>query len=98
MATEQKTLVVHPGDIIQATTKDGRNGHFFLVSQCKSWGVGAIQRWLDGADDKEAYHRFATRPEPEFVVVGAAHLLPVELAQARRDSIATAAAVAKEQA
>src|SRR3546814_10586258 len=97
MATDQKTLVVHPGDIIQGTTKDSRGGHFFMVSQCKAWGVGAIQRWIDGTEDREAYYRFKIRPEPEFVVVGAAHLLPVEIAQARRDSIATTAAVAKDQ-
>lgn len=94
MATELKAPVVHPGDVIQATTKDSRGGHFFMVTQCKAWGVGAIQRWIDGTDDREAYYRFKRR---EFVIVGAAHLLPVEIAQARRDSIATAAAVAKEQ-
>lgn len=90
----EQTLVVHPGDIIQGTTPDSRNGHFFLVTQCKAWGVGAIQRWHQDGDDKEAYHRF--RPA-EFVVVGAAHLLPPELAQARRDSIATARTVERER-
>src|SRR3546814_7639126 len=52
MATDQKTLVVHPGDIIQGTTKDSRGGHFFMVSQCKAWGVGAIQRWIDGRSEE----------------------------------------------
>src|SRR3546814_17347282 len=33
MATDQKTLVVHPGDIIKGTTKDSRGGHFFMVRQ-----------------------------------------------------------------
>lgn len=94
MATEEQTLVVHPGDIIQGTSQDARGGHFFLVTQCKAWGVGAVHRWHNQGSDFEDYYRF--RPT-EFVVVGAAHLLPPEIAQARRDSLATAALVAKEQ-
>lgn len=84
---------VHPGDLIQATAKDARLGHIYIVSQVKSWGVGAVQRWLDGPQDREAYHRLQ---HGEFAVIGAAAILPVELAQARADSLATAAIIDQE--
>lgn len=88
MATEE-TIIVHPGDIIQDST-----GQLMLVTQTKPWGVGAVQRWHDGIEMQERYHRL--KPG-QFVVCGAAHLLPEEIAQARRDSLRTAAQQAKEQ-
>lgn len=88
MAAES-TIVVHPGDIIQDT-----HGQLMLVTQTKPRFVGAIQRWHDGIDHQERYHRL--RPG-EFYVCGAAHLLPEEIAQARRDSLRTAAASEREQ-
>lgn len=83
MATESKTLVVHPGDIIQDL-----HGRLMIVTQTKPRFVGAIQRWHDGIEDRERYHRL--RPG-EFHVCGVAMILPEAVAQARRDSIRTAA-------
>jgi hypothetical protein len=82
MATEE-TVIVHPGDIIQDSA-----GQLMLVTQTKKWGVGAVQRWHDGVEMQERYHRL--KPG-QFVVCGAAHLLPEEISQARRDSLRTAA-------
>jgi hypothetical protein len=87
MATDE-ILIVHPGDILQDTS-----GQFFLAASTHSWGVGAVQRWTDGGEVRETYHRL--KPG-QFVVVGSAHTLPEEVAQARRDSIATARALARE--
>lgn len=88
MATEE-TISVHPGDIIQDS-----NGQLMLVTQTKPRFIGAVQRWHDGIEMQERYHRL--RPG-SFVVCGAAHLLPEEIAQARRDSLKLAAEIAKEQ-
>jgi len=88
MATEE-TISVHPGDIIQDSA-----GQLMLVTQTKPRFVGAVQRWHDGIEMQERYHRL--RPG-SFVVCGAAHLLPEEIAQARRDSLKLAAEIAKEQ-
>lgn len=89
MATEEKKIIVHPGDIIQDST-----GQLMLVTQTKRWGVGAVQRWHDGIEMQERYHRL--KPG-QFVVCGAAHLLPEEVSQARRDSLATQQVVEKER-
>lgn len=89
MATEQKTITVHPGDIIQDSS-----GQLMIVTQTPKWGVGAIQQWHDGFDMQERYHRL--KPG-QFVVCGVAHLLPEEIASARRDSLKLAAEIAKEQ-
>lgn len=89
MATESETVTVHPGDIIQDSA-----GQLMLVTQTKPRFVGAVQRWHDGIEMQERYHRL--RPG-SFVVCGAAHLLPEEIAQARRDSLKLAAEIAKEQ-
>lgn len=88
MATEPETVTVHPGDIIQDSS-----GQIMLVTQTKRWGVGAVQRWHDGIEMQERYHRL--KPG-QFVVCGAAHLMPEEVAQARRDSLKLAAQVAKD--
>lgn len=88
MATEPKPTSPHPGDIIQDS-----HGQIMLVTQTRAWGVGAVQRWHDGIEMRERYHRL--KPG-EFVVCGAAHLLPEEIAQARRDSLKLAATLAKE--
>lgn len=88
MATEE-TISVHPGDIIQDS-----NGQLMLVTQTKPRFIGAVQRWHDGIEMQERYHRL--RPG-SFVVCGAAHLLPEEIAQARRDSLKLAAEIAKER-
>lgn len=89
MATEEATAV-HPGDIIQDS-----QGLLYLASEVHGWGVGAVQRFAHQGDVLEAYHRL--KPG-QFVVVGAAHMLPPELAAARKDSIATERAIAKEAA
>lgn len=89
MATEPESIVVHPGDIVQDNT-----GQIMLVTQTKKWGVGAVQRWHDGIEMQERYHRL--KPG-QFVVCGAAHLLPEEISQARRDSLKLAAEIAKER-
>jgi len=88
MATEE-TISVHPGDIIQDSA-----GQLMLVTQTKPRFIGAVQRWHDGIEMQERYHRL--RPG-SFVVCGAAHLLPEEIAQARRDSLKLAAEIAKER-
>lgn len=83
MATDQPTPRLHPGDIIQDST-----GLLMLVTQIKPRFVGAVQRWHDGIEMQERYHRLK---HGAFVRVGAAHLLPEDIAGARRDSIAQAA-------
>ena len=57
MATET-TAVVHPGDIIQGTDGTERHGHFYLVTECHRWGVGAVSRFNHNGIDHEVYHRF----------------------------------------
>lgn len=89
MATEPETVTVHPGDIIQDSA-----GQLMIVTQTKPRFIGAVQRWHDGIEMQERYHRLQPG---QFVVCGAAHLLPEEISQARRDSLATAAKLAKEQ-
>lgn len=88
MATTPEKPPVHPGDIIQDS-----NGQIMLVTQTRAWGVGAVQRWHDGIEMREVYHRLH---HGQFVVCGAAHLLPEEVSKARRDSLKLAAEIAKE--
>ena len=88
MATAAETPPVHPGDIIQDST-----GQLMIVTQAKPRFIGAVQRWHDGIEMQERYHRL---PIGQFVVCGAAHLMPEEVAQARRDSLKLAAQVAKD--
>lgn len=88
MATESKTLIVHPGDIIQDSA-----GQLMLVTQTKPRFIGAVQRWHDGIEMQERYHRL--RPG-QFNVCGTAVIMPEEVAQARRDSLKTAALISRE--
>lgn len=85
MATDE-TLIVHPGDIIQGTQQGPQHGHLFLVTEPRTRHVGAVARWHADGADQETYHRFQPGT---FAVVGAAAILPPEVAAARRDSIAT---------
>ena len=85
MATEE-TLIVHPGDIIQGTVQGPQHGHLFLVTETHTRHLGAVARAFMNGADVEAYHRL--RPGT-CDVVGAAAILPPEVAAARRDSIAT---------
>lgn len=87
MATEE-TAPVHPGDIVQDT-----DGCLHLVTTTNSWGVGAIQRRIEAGQEVSTYARL--RPG-QFSVCGVAVTLPEAVAQARRDSLATEAAVARE--
>ncbi|MEJ7831280.1 MAG: hypothetical protein WKF79_00055 [Nocardioides sp.] len=89
MATEE-AITVHPGDILQDS-----QGLLYLASEVHGWGVGAVQRFDHAGDVIEAYHRL--KPG-QFVVVGTAHTLPEAVAQARRDSLATERAIAKDAA
>jgi hypothetical protein len=92
MATDA-IQIVHPGDIIQGTQQGPAHGHLFLVTETHRWGVGALARWYEGGGDHETYYRL--KPG-QFAVVGAAAILPPEVAAARRDSIANAREVARE--
>lgn len=94
MATE-KSIVVHPGDIIQGIGQDNRNGLLFLVTETHRWGVGAVLRWVQGTEEFEVYQRF--KPG-QFSVVGTAAILPPLVLQRRKDSLASAAAVEAERA
>lgn len=96
MATEE-TVIVHPGDIIQATQQGPIHGHLLFVSETHRWGVGAVLRWPDPdlQEDREVYHRM--KPDT-FVKVGTAAIMPPDVAAARRDSIATQRAVQREVA
>lgn len=92
MATDPNTQIVHPGDVIQDS-----DGLFLLVTETRSWGVGAVERWREGPvpyEIKEHYHRM--KPGT-FWVVGPAHLIPEEVAQARRDSLALARDIERDQ-
>lgn len=87
MATDE-TVTVHPGDILQDS-----DGLFYLAAETHSWGIGAVLRWRQDDQVRETYHRM--KPG-QFVVVGVAHTLPEEVRAARRDSIATARALARD--
>ena len=87
MATEE-TVRVHPGDIVQDS-----DGLFLLVASTHQWGVGAVMRWRQ--DDEVREHAYRLKPG-QFRVVGVAPVLPEEVAQARRDSLATERALAAE--
>lgn len=84
----------HPGDIIQAVIQGPMQGHLLLVQQVKRWGVGALLRWVDSTGERETYFRL--KPD-EYVVIGGAHILPSDIAEARRDSIATAQSVENDR-
>lgn len=89
MATEE-TVRVHPGDIVQ-----DHEGLLYLTTGTFNWGVGAVLRSRGNLSQSisEAYHRL--KPG-SFSVVGVAPMMPEAVAQARRDSLATEAAVARE--
>lgn len=75
-------IVTHPGDIIQDS-----DGLLYLVSEVHGWGAGAVMRWREPrATDDIAEHYYRFKPG-QYVVVGAAHMLPEAVAQARRDSL-----------
>jgi hypothetical protein len=82
---------VHPGDIVQDS-----EGLLYLVSEVHRWGIGAVSRMkVSPLDVIERY----TRMKPgQFVVVGTAHTLPVEVTQRRKDSLALAADLARDKA
>lgn len=88
MATEPEKATAHPGDIIQ-----DQSGQIMLVVQTQSWGVGAVQRWHDGIEMRERYYRLKRE---DFVICGAAQIMPAEVAQLRRDSLTLAAQIASE--
>lgn len=96
MATDE-TQTVHPGDVIQSIKNDWSRGHFFLVEQTRSWGVEAVMNLppREGFTEGTAvYNRF--KPG-DFAVIGGAHLISVEVLQARKDSLRTAAEVERER-
>ena len=83
-----------PGDLVQITAP----GHQFraaiaMVREVHKWGIGvAIPAVVDGKT-AEAYERLKVgrRGKPdEFVIVGAAQLMPPEVYRARTDAIETA--------
>lgn len=88
MATAPTTPPVHPGDILQDS-----DGLLYLASEIHNWGVGAVMRWR--VEDQTHEHYFRLKPG-QFTVVGTAHLLPEEVAQRRRDSLAQARMIAME--
>jgi len=91
-----------PGDLVQITAP----GHTFraavaMVTETYNWGVGAnILAIVDG-QTAEAYQRLrvgrGSRPD-EFVIVGAAQLMPPEVYKARATAIETARLAAKDAA
>jgi hypothetical protein len=91
-----------PGDLVQITAP----GHTFraavaMVTETHRWGVGAnILAIVDGQAG-EAYQRLrvgrGSRPD-EFVIVGAAQLMPPEVYKARLAAIETARLVGKDAA
>lgn len=93
MATEE-TIVVHPGDIIQATQPGPLHGHFLLVTEVHARHIGAIMRWPETTTvlGQEAYHRL--KPGA-FAIAGVAPIMPPEILAARRDSVATARDLAR---
>lgn len=85
---------VLPGDFIQAVDQGPLQGLPLLVQQVQRWGVGAVLRWVDASGDHETYYRL--KPA-EFVVIGGAHILPADIAEARKDAAATAQALFNER-
>lgn len=91
MATDE-TIRVHPGDVVQDS-----DGLFLLVTQCHGWGIEAVMRWRQGPPPYEiAEHGYRLKPG-QFVVVGTAHTLPVEVRQARQDSLRTEREVERDR-
>ncbi len=70
-----------PGDVVQVTDEQHRlHGLFALVTTVRRWGVGITFQALQGSELVEAYDRLKTK---QFVTVGAAQLMPPEVAAAR---------------
>ena len=88
-----------PGDLVQITAP----GHQFhaaiaMVREVHKWGIGvAIPAVVDGKT-AEAYERLkaprGSKPG-EFVIVGAAQLMPPEVYKARAEAIETARLAAR---
>jgi len=84
-ATEEETLTVHPGDVVQITDQKNKAfGCLLIVEACHGWGVGATMHWTDGTRLWESYHRL--KPD-QFAVVGAAAVVKPDVLAARRDSL-----------
>jgi hypothetical protein len=93
MATDE-TIIAHPGDIIQSTMQGHwSHGLLFMIDQTRSWGVEASMLYRQAGEEFVVPMRF--KPGT-FAICGAAAIVPPEIAAARRDSIATARAVARE--
>ena len=95
MATEQQQQAPHPGDLIQITdAASPAHSHIALVQEVRRWGVGAVIRYPVAGDQvAEIYYRLARE---QFIIIGAAPLLPPDLIEARKQSLASAAALAGE--
>lgn len=85
-----------PGDILQIIDESHRDYTLLaVIEEVRSWGVGAVI--THAAPEGQPPHRLYTRLKREqFVVCGNAALVPGELAEARKQAIATAEAVARE--
>lgn len=93
-ATEEETLTVHPGDVVQITDqKHAAFGCLLIVEQCHSWGLGATMHWADKTRLWESYHRL--KPG-QFALVGAAAIVKPDVLAARRDSLGTQELVRSE--
>lgn len=94
MSDRKAPVQALPGDLVQIIAP----GHTFcaaiaMVREVHKWGIGvAIPAVIDGKTS-EAYERLKAprggKPG-EFVIVGAAQLMPPEVYRARTDAIETA--------
>lgn len=95
MATEAPAPL--PGDIIQITDADlWCHAHFALVEEVRRWGVSAVFRFPSGRN--QAAETFIRLKPDQFVVCGAAALLPPQVAAARQACVQTAQEVAADEA
>lgn len=89
MATDRHPRPL-PGDLIQAVNHDNLTGHVLIVTQIRPTFTGAVIRWPDRGQFSgvsEQYHRLK---HDQYVIVGACHILPEDLAHARKAAIAHA--------
>lgn len=95
LTPEPAKIIVHPGDIVQITDQvHAHRGALLQVEIVQAWGIGAEMNAIVDGTYCAAYVRL--KPD-QFAVVGVAVLMSPDRLAARRASLATDAAMARER-